>query len=160
MTQEELQTLVEKLSLKYFKKPFLHEAIINNRLRTTGGRYHLDTHALDFNPKILNLFGQETFEGVIKHELCHYHLHLAGKGYRHADADFKALLQQVDGLRYTPSIEATQATVLRWVYRCQNCQMTIYRKRRFNTKKYVCSKCSGHFINEGRHEIENKMRKH
>jgi len=158
MTPEELQTLVEKLSLEYFGEPFLHKASINKRLRTTGGRYHLDTYGLDFNPKILSLFGQQTFEDIIKHELCHYHLHLAGKGYRHADADFKKLLKQVDGLRYTPSIEAKQATVLRWVYRCQDCKTMIYRKRRFNIKKYVCTKCNGHFTNEGRQEIKNKMR--
>jgi SprT-like protein len=153
MTQEELQKLVEQLSLKHFGKPFLHEAHLNNRLRTTGGRYHLNSHILDFNPKILTTFGREIFEGVIKHELCHYHLHLEGRGYRHGDADFKKLLKKVDGLRYTPSIEATQETVLRWAYHCQNCSAMIYRKRRFNEKKYVCAQCNGPFELAGRKEI-------
>lgn len=154
MTQEELQMLVEELSLAFFDKPFLHKAIMNNRLRTTGGRYHLHTHALDFNPKILDTFGLDVFKGVIKHELCHYHLHLENKGYRHADADFKNLLKQVEGLRYTPSVEATQESVWRWVYQCKNCEDTIYRKRRFNLKKYICARCKGHFTSQGRKKIK------
>ena len=80
MTPESLQNLVEDLSLRYFNKPFKHKAVFNNRLRTTGGRYHLGTHNLDFNPKILEIFGIDIFIGIIKHELCHYHLHLENKG--------------------------------------------------------------------------------
>lgn len=37
-------------------------------------------------------------ERIIKHELCHYHLHLRGMGYKHRDADFKTLLAQVGGV--------------------------------------------------------------
>lgn len=155
MDQYELQEFIQFLSKESFNKPFNHQAFFNSRLRTTGGRYHLDSHHLDFNPKILEKFGREIFEGVIKHELCHYHLHLEGKGYRHADADFKNLLKEVDGLRYTPSIEAAQESILRWAYRCQNCTTKIYRKRRFNEKKYVCAHCSGYFELEGRKEIFN-----
>ncbi len=105
MKQIELQQYVERISLESFNKPFRHKASFNNRLRTTGGRYHLETHHLDFNPKVLRAYGKETFEGIIKHELCHYHLHLAKKGYRHGDTDFKLLLNEVGALRYTPSLE-------------------------------------------------------
>lgn len=154
MKQVELQELVENISRQYFSRPFLHEAIFNNRLRTTGGRYHLQTHHLDFNPRILEMFGLEIFEGIIKHELCHYHLHIEGKGYRHADADFKMLLQQVQGLRYTPSLEMKQETFLRWIYYCQGCQMKILRKRRFNEQKFICTQCSSHFKLAGREEVK------
>ena len=44
LNQNELQTLVEETSLEYFRQPFNHQATFNNRLRTTGGRYHLGTH--------------------------------------------------------------------------------------------------------------------
>ena len=37
---------------------------------------------------------------IIKHELCHYHLHLEGKGYKHRDQDFKELLQKVGASRF------------------------------------------------------------
>ena len=47
MTQEELQQLVEEISLKSFQRPFKHQAMFNPRLRTTGGRYHLNDHHLD-----------------------------------------------------------------------------------------------------------------
>lgn len=155
MTQEELQELVRELSIEYFGEPFLHKALFNNRLRTTGGRYHLDTHHLDFNPKILDTFGEEVFIGVVKHELCHYHLHIKGKGFTHADDDFKLLLQQVQGLRYTPSIERKQGSACRWVYQCKQCKDFIYRQRRFNVQKYICTKCKGHFKLQGRKEIKS-----
>ena len=41
MTNEELQTWVEQLSLEHFEWPFRHRAVFNARLRTTGGRYFL-----------------------------------------------------------------------------------------------------------------------
>lgn len=155
MEGEELQELVQILSKKHFNKEFKHKALFNRRLRTTGGRYHLKSHDLDFNPKILEVFGVEVFEGVVKHELCHYHLHLEGRGYQHGDKEFKNLLDKVNGLRYTPSIEATQDSISRWVYQCRNCQTKIYRKRRFNEKKYVCAQCNGSFTLEGQKEIFN-----
>ncbi|WP_048948172.1 SprT family protein [Enterococcus faecalis] len=117
MTDQALQTLVEKISIVFFQKPFLHQATFNRRLKTTGGRYHLASHHLDFNPTVFLKYGQEELEKVIKHELCHYHLHLAGKGYQHKDKDFQ--------------------------YQCQSCGEVILRKRRIDTTRYVCGKCHG-----------------
>lgn len=154
MQDTELQKYVENISLKYFQKPFTHLAVFNARLRTTGGRYHLETHHLDFNPKILKQFGEKVFEGIVKHELCHYHLHLEEKGYRHRDQDFKELLQEVNGLRYTPSLEEERETIKRWEYQCHGCTQRIYRQRRFNVKKYVCAECKGHFILRGQKNIK------
>lgn len=154
MKQNELQEFVQIISEKYFNKPFNHQAKFNPRLRTTGGRYHLKSHDLDFNPKILETFGIEIFEGIIKHELCHYHLHLENKGYRHRDREFKELLEKVGGLRYTPSIEMKQESVIRWAYQCKKCKIEIFRKRRFNEKKYICSKCAGQFKLQGQTELK------
>lgn len=80
MNEQELQMLVEELSITYFSQAFLHKATFNSRLKTTGGRYHLSSHNLDFNPRILEIYGRDELVGVIKHELCHYHLHLQGSG--------------------------------------------------------------------------------
>ena len=154
MEQAELQEYVENISKQYFNKPFKHTATFNHRLQTTGWRYHLKTHDLDFNPKILETFGLKVFEGIVKHELCHYHLHIEKKGYRHSDSDFRRLLKQVKGLRYTPSIEAQKGSARLWIYQCKTCSTIIYRKRRFNTKKYICAKCSGSFELQGRDEIK------
>ena len=95
MEQKALQKLVEEVSIDFFELPFRHQATFNARLKTTGGRYFLQSHHLDFNPQVLEKFGMETLIGVIKHELCHYHLHLAGKGHQHKDRAFKALLKKV-----------------------------------------------------------------
>lgn len=137
MTNEALQQLVEKISLKFFKRPFEHRAYFNNRLKTTGGRYHLNDHHLDFNPKLLQL-DYEVLIGIIKHELCHYHLHLSGQGFEHKDQSFKKLLAQVGGLRYTPRLYADK-----YQYQCQNCGQLYYRQRKMNLQRYCCGKCRG-----------------
>ena len=143
MNQIELQILVEKISRDCFGLSFQHQATFNNRLRTTGGRYHLKSHHLDFNPKILEVFGTDEFLGVIKHELCHYHLHLSGKGFQHKDKEFKQLLTEVGGSRFVKSLSNPKPVKKRVVYQCQSCAQFIYRQRKVNTQKYVCGQCRG-----------------
>ncbi|MFC7394887.1 SprT family protein [Scopulibacillus cellulosilyticus] len=144
MTNNELQELVERISLEWFNKPFKHRATFNNRLRTTGGRYLLSSHHLEFNPKQLDVYGEEELIKIIKHELCHYHLHIEGKGYQHRDRDFQDLLSQVGGSRYCQSIPGTRNQTRNiHVYKCQKCGEVYYRKKTIDTKKYVCGKCRG-----------------
>lgn len=137
LRQVDLQAFVEKVSLDFFGRPFTHQAIYNNRLQTTAGRYHLADHHIDFNPKMAH---RADFIGIVKHELTHYHLHLAHRGYQHKDADFKKLLQQVGGSRYAPALEPRKQQSVKWHYRCQNGH-DFYRKRRVDTKKYRCGQC-------------------
>lgn len=150
MNELQLQRYVEQVSLKWFNKPFHHQASFNNRLRTTGGRYHIQSHNLDFNPKIIDEFSDDTFLGVVKHELCHYHLHLEGRGYKHGDQDFKDLLKNVGGTRYTPLTEIEKHKRHRWVYQCQGCSLIVKRSRKFNTERFICRNCRSQFklINE------------
>lgn len=79
MTDTELQKLVEQISSQFFAKPFRHRARFNSRLRTTGGRYLLRSHDIELNPKHLEEHGEAELVAIIKHELCHYHLHLEKK---------------------------------------------------------------------------------
>jgi SprT-like protein len=142
MRNAELQQLVEEISQQFFNRPFLHRAKWNTRLRTTGGRYKLASHDLDFNPKVLEQLGEKELVKVVKHELCHYHLHLTGRGYRHKDKDFKELLAQVGGTRFVPPLSA-QTIGKTYIYECVSCSSRIVRRRRVNTQKYVCGKCHG-----------------
>lgn len=137
-SSEWLQRLVEEVSIQYFSRPFRHQAIWNKRLQSTGGRYHLKTHCLDFNPRILEYFGEEVLIRVVKHELCHYHLHLENRGYRHRDKEFKELLKQVDGLRFVPRMEEALHT-----YQCVDCQKTYKRHRRIRIERFRCGGCNG-----------------
>lgn len=147
MTEEELQSLVQEISLTYFHRPFHHRAKFNARLRTTGGRYLLQSHNLEFNERQLVHFGLDTFVGIIKHELCHYHLHLTGSGYRHRDSDFRKLLQIVGGSRFCGTIPgAVNLSGLRYMYQCKKCGLPIIRKRRLDTRRYVCAKCGGKIL--------------
>lgn len=144
MENNELQMLVEELSINFFNRSFKHKATFNARLRTTGGRYLLRSHHLEFNPKQLDHFGIDEFKKIIKHELCHYHLHTQGKGYKHKDKEFKALLKQVGGSRYCQRIPGTEnTTTIKYIYRCKECGQSYPRKKRINTSRYVCGKCKG-----------------
>ncbi|WP_017729386.1 SprT family protein [Halalkalibacterium ligniniphilum] len=144
MNQSELQKLVEEISLKYFQRPFKHVARFNGRLRTTGGRYLLQSHDIEVNPKQLEAFGEEGIIGIIKHELCHYHLHIQKKGYRHQDKDFKALLKKVGAPRFCEVVPGTRNQLKSiHLYACQSCDLIYQRKKRIDTTRYVCGKCSG-----------------
>lgn len=143
MKQKELQKLTEEISLKYFKRPFQHQVVIDKRLRTTGGRYNLRDHHIDINAHYLAPEYYDYLIGIIKHELTHYHLHLLGMGYQHRDRDFKLLLKRVGGSRYAPDIGLYKSKKYKYLYKCEDCQLSYYRVRKVNTKLYRCGKCHG-----------------
>ncbi|WP_282020414.1 SprT family protein [Planomicrobium okeanokoites] len=145
MTDYELTGLIEEISETIFNKPFIHKGIFNSRLRTTGGRYMLRSHNIEINPSSYEKFGYKELEGIIKHELCHYHLHLEGKGYKHRDADFRNLLKLTGSPRFCSHIEQNgkRQTAKCYIYQCVSCQTDYIRKIRMNTEKYRCGRCSG-----------------
>ncbi|MFK2826306.1 SprT family protein [Bacillus sp. B190/17] len=145
MNGQELQLLTEKISREWFGRPFLHKATFNTRLKTTGGRYILQSHDIEVNKKYFEVYGQEELEGIIKHELCHYHLHLEGKGYRHRDKDFRELLRAVKAPRHcTPLTGAgVKSSARLLMYRCNDCRFVYTRKRKMDTMRYVCGRCKG-----------------
>jgi len=149
LEQRELQLMVEKLSVESFGIPFMHTALFNPRLRSTGGRYLLSTHNIEINRKYLEQLGEKELIGIIKHELCHYHLHLQGKGYQHKDKDFKFLLKKVGAPRFCsqlPERKAKRTTKKILLYQCTTCQQTYQRRRSINTARYVCGKCRGRLV--------------
>lgn len=144
MERDELQQLVERISIDTFNKPFLHVASFNARLRTTGGRYKLREGSIEINPTVLQLYDEDELIGIIKHELCHYHLHQEGKGYRHGDQDFKQLLKETDSPRYCKPLGMKDDKPKKvYVYQCRSCKLVYERKRRMNVRKYRCGKCGG-----------------
>ncbi|MEK4230954.1 SprT family protein [Solibacillus sp. FSL H8-0538] len=146
MTDEQAQQLVEDLSLQYFNRPFLHNAYFNNRLKSTGGRYLLRSHNIELNKKLYDYFGIDELRGIILHELCHYHLHIQGLGYKHRDKDFRMLLLEVGAPRFCSTIEETplkRRPKTIHFYGCARCQQLYKRKRKMDVTKYRCSKCAG-----------------
>lgn len=146
MTDQELQQLVEDISQTFFDRPFLHKVTFNPRLRTTGGRYLLTNHNIEINRLYFDQLGMDELVGIIKHELCHYHLHLLNRGYKHRDEDFKKLLHKVNGARYCsslPNINKKGTSKKLYIYQCQACQQKYTRRKRMDIKKYVCGKCRG-----------------
>ena len=141
MNEHELQNLTEEISRTSFHREFTHKITYNKRLRSSGGRYLLQTGNIEINPLVEQELGLEALIGVIKHELCHYHLHQTGGGYRHRDADFKRLLHQVGGSRFVERMK-----VPNFIYECTACHHRYPRMRKMNTNRYVCGKCRGKLI--------------
>lgn len=145
LSDSELYDLVNKLSLIYFDKPFSHRVMFNHRLRTTGGRYIPSQRMIELNPKYLLEMNAAEFHGIIKHELCHYHLHIEGKGYKHGDEAFKTLLKATGSPRHCAPLPS-QKNTYKYIYVCQKCYQEYKRIRRVNTTRYRCSKCRGQII--------------
>ena len=141
MNEHELQQLTQEISQSSFHREFTHKITYNRRLRSSGGRYLLQTGNIEMNPLVEQELGLEALIGVIKHELCHYHLHQTGGGYRHRDADFKRLLHQVGGSRFVERMKEPN-----FIYECTACHHRYPRMRKMNTNRYVCGKCRGKLI--------------
>ena len=141
MNEHELQQLTQEISRSSFHREFTHKITYNRRLRSSGGRYLLKSGNLEINPLVEQELGLEALIGVIKHELCHYHLHQTGGGYRHRDADFKRLLHQVGGSRFVERMKEPN-----FLYECVNCHQRYPRMRKMNTSRDVCGKCRGKLI--------------
>lgn len=148
MTDEKLLKLVSNVSKTIFGKDFQHEATFNRRLRTTGGRYLLRSHNIEINPLVFEKHGLEELVGVIKHELCHYHLHIEGKGYKHRDADFRELLKRTNSPRFCSTLVEPKEIKRKkiYTYKCEKCSLLYNRKIRLNTEKYRCGKCLGKLV--------------
>lgn len=140
--KQALFQLVDTLSKRYFHKPFLHEVQFNHRLRTTGGRYLPAKKIIELNPKYVTEMDEKEFIGIIKHELCHYHLHIEGKGFKHGDASFKTLLNKTASPRHCEPLPSHENRY-RYKYVCNNCKHVYKRVRRINLDKYRCGKCKG-----------------
>ncbi|SEN81853.1 SprT-like protein [Amphibacillus marinus] len=147
MTDKELTRLVAQLSLQYFHKPFADQACFNSRLRTTGGRYLLHNRRIEINPKYYKEIGRDELIAIIKHELCHYHLHIEGKGYRHGDEDFKQLLKQTGSPRHCKTLPSYQEQErAHHHYQCLACKQNYTRKKRMDVARYRCGRCNGRII--------------
>ncbi|TLQ03976.1 SprT family protein [Pediococcus stilesii] len=143
MTDFELKNLTKDIARSAFGEDFPYEVFFNRRLKTTGGRYHLNDHHIDINPLMLEEFDQTVLIGVIKHELTHYFVHKMGERPDHRNPHFKKLLNQVGGLRYAPLTSKTRRSKKQYLYQCQNCGQKYARFRRVNVQKFVCSRCRG-----------------
>ena len=105
----------------------------------------LKSHNIEVNPQAYKQYGLKEIEGIIRHELCHYHLHIEGKGYQHRDADFRILLKQANAPRFCSNLrkENNRSSSKKYTYICLKCGTQYVRKIRMNTDKYCCSKCLG-----------------
>ena len=99
MDEQEIQRLVEEVSLQYFGMPFyIRRCLIVDCAQLVGVIYCI--HNIELNYRYYEMYGKEELVGIVKHELCHYHLHITGGGYKHRDKDFRELLKAVDAPRF------------------------------------------------------------
>ena len=141
LEEAQLFNLVDTLSSEFFGKPYLDRVVFNYRLRTTGGRYIPKYRLIELNPKYYREASYEEFVGIIKHELCHYHLHIEGKGYQHRDPEFKQLLKETNSPRFCKPLPSHNKHLYEYV--CVSCNHVYKRKIRMNEKRYRCGICNG-----------------
>lgn len=142
MSEKALYEVVNQLSLEFFNKPFKHNVRFNHRLRTTGGRYIPFENRIEVNPKYVMEASDKEFYGIIKHELCHYHLHIEGRGYKHGDKEFKELLKKTGSPRHCQPLPSNEKQYKN-IYECKRCDYLYKRVRKINVNKYRCGKCKG-----------------
>lgn len=140
LDDQQLQRLTEKIADEFFAISFTHRIYFNRRLKTTGGRYLLDDHHIEINPRVLNYGGKTLLIGVIKHELCHYQLDLQKKDVSHRSAAFRSLLRKVGGVRFVPRLVEPR---YQYLYCCQSCGQQYRRQRKINLQRLVCGRCAG-----------------
>ena len=93
----------------------------------------LSNHSIEINPLVLEVHGTEELVGVIKHELCHYHLHIEGRGYRHRDADFRKFAKaHIFPEVLQAPFERKQKLDSMCVYECLSCKLLYNRRRRMD----------------------------
>ncbi|EKU47123.1 hypothetical protein C273_07782 [Staphylococcus massiliensis S46] len=105
----------------------------------------LKSHNIEINPKQYQVYKEQAVKEIVLHELCHYHLHLEGKGYQHRDQDFKQLCKKVGAKRHCKPTEEYEDRV-NYIYQCLNCKRTFKRIRKVNTRKMRCGRCKGKLI--------------
>ncbi|HAR6033327.1 TPA: SprT family protein [Staphylococcus pseudintermedius] len=88
-------------------------------------------------------FGEQALVDIIKHELCHYFLHLSGRGHQHKDRDFKVLAEKVGAPRFCQPTESYTSRA-NYEYECQRCHSSYVRIRKVNVVKMRCGRCGGH----------------
>jgi SprT-like protein len=145
LSEKELLQLVNTISTEYFGKPYKDNVTFNGRLRTTGGRYLPSKRLIELNPKYYIEADKEEFVGIIKHELCHYHLHVEGKGYKHGDPEFKSLLRLTGSPRHCKPLTSNMKSK-QHQYKCTNCKHIYKRMRRVDLKRYRCGICRGRLV--------------
>lgn len=142
MTHDMLQTLAQTISTASFHRPFLHCISFNKRLRAVAGRYLPHTHNIEISWRYYVAYGTEQLSPVILHELCHYHLHVQGRGFRERDADFLRLLSTVGAPKYGLPLPSP-GRPFRYVLKCTACHTRYNRKRFLDPQKYRCGRCGG-----------------
>ncbi|SDJ67795.1 SprT family protein [Salimicrobium halophilum] len=142
MTDEQLLEWTRQISADQFGREFKDHISFNKRLRTTGGRYLPGKRKIEINPSYLDEWGKDEVEGIIKHELCHYHLHIEGKGYNHRDKEFRQLLKETNSPRHCTPLPSAKRRPMH-EYKCETCGYLYKRQRRVDVKKYRCGRCKG-----------------
>ncbi len=144
MNEEKLKRLADKLSRHFWDRPCRIPVIWNGRLKRSMGRFLFQAEGEQRKPLRIELskhaaafINREIFVAVLLHELCHYHLFIAGKPF----ADHHPLFEKE--LRRVGAISTNQVQIPQKGYElfCQKCQRTLGLRKRINTQRYRSACC-------------------
>lgn len=140
-------------AIKRYAKEFLDEAYgmelvipieLNGRLTRTLGRFHFNKRGsnrvpvkLDFAKKLLEFGTIEDIKGVIRHELIHYAMFVAGRPFHDGEEEFEAELVKYNAPATNVLRIKSPKLVITHECGCGN----QWKQRRKMSSGYLCSSC-------------------
>lgn len=146
---DQLISLAQNLSQQFWQKKCEVPLVWNGRLSRTMGRfcYFIQKKKriplrIELSKKSVPLLDQQTFNAVLLHELCHYHLFIEGKPFADHHPLFEAELRRVGAIS-TNTIKVPQKG---YDLYCGKCQTFLGKRKRFNNKNYLSACCKERII--------------
>lgn len=146
MDTQDLYQLANSLSLQFWQKPLTIKVVWNTRLRSSAGRYiysKAGPQRIEVSYQEYIDYGLAEVVNILKHELCHFHLHQQNKAFQDGSVVFKQECQRV-GAQLTAKPRAVKYVQIF----CSSCgQLLGYRQR---IRKNLISSCCGSSLMRGK----------
>lgn len=150
-TEEELKRLADELSKRHWGKPCTIPVSWNGRLKKTMGRfmYHerlgkREALRIELSKFAAQTLNEATWISVLLHELCHYHLFIAGQPFEDGHPRFEQELRRV-GAATSHTIRLPQQGYKLF---CSQCERPLGVRKRINTAHYRSACCGATIIKE------------
>lgn len=147
--QEKLEVLANKLSLHFWNKPCDIPVRWNGRLTKAMGRFIFSTQRktrspirIELSKHAVRFINHEIFIAVLLHELCHYHLFLAGKPFEDGHPAFEQELRRVGAI----STNTVQLPQRGYHLYCDKCKAYLGTRKRMNTMRYLSGCCKAKIV--------------
>jgi len=129
ITIEQLTNIAKQFTLNEYNIELDIPIVINNRLKSTLGRYKFTKKGnpiqIDISGKLLSLANRQVAIGVVKHEAVHFALGKLGKPNRDGDPYFEKELIRLGIPSSRNRDRAVKFVGEKYVFECKKCKRNI-----------------------------------